>query len=317
MPNRNPDRPLLGRLIAALVRASGRLPLPALHAIAITLGHLIWPLRDPNRRIIEANLAICYPDLTSRERQRLGRRSMVETAKTALEAGRLWFGPAAVTARLWRETVGAEHLEAAQAQGRGVILAIPHLGCWEFLGLALSRQQSMTSLYRPPRMTTLEQLVRDGRERFGARLVPVGSRGIRAVLTRLRDGELVAILPDQAPAKQNGVIAPFYGQPAWTMTLLGRVAASSGAPVVFTWAERLPRGRGFRVHFEPAPEGIADPDPEVATRALNQGVEACVRQRPDQYQWCYRRFGHIRGWKPYQKGGARRAPPGMDSGLRG
>ena len=301
MPPENPDHPLLGRFIASIIRGSGRLPLPILHALGSLLGHLIWPLRDPNRRIIEANLGICYPDRSPRERRRLGRRSMIETAKTALEAGRLWYGPARVTERLWRETVGAEHLEAAQSQGRGVILAIPHLGCWEFLGLALSRQQPMTSLYRPPRMTNLEGLVRAGRERFGARLVPVGSRGIRAVLTRLRAGELVAILPDQAPAKENGVIAPFCGKPAWTMTLLGRLATSSGAPVVFTWAERLPRGRGFRVHFEPAPEGIADADPEVATRVLNEGVEACVRQRPDQYQWCYRRFAHIEGWKPYGK----------------
>ncbi|MGM0413058.1 MAG: lysophospholipid acyltransferase family protein, partial [Pseudomonadota bacterium] len=285
----NPDHPVLSRIIPGLVRGAGRLPLPLLHALAAGMAHLIWPLRETNRQVIEANLAICYADLTPRQRRRLGRRSMVETARTALEAGRLWFGPAAVTERLWRETVGIEHLEAAQAQGRGVILAIPHLGCWEFLGLILSRRQAMTSLYRPPRMAALEQLVRDGRERFGARLVPVGPRGIRAVLTRLRAGELVAILPDQAPAKENGVIAPFCGQPAWTMTLLSRLAASSGAPVVFTWAERLPRGRGFRVHFEPAPEGIADPDPEVATRALNAGVEGCVRQRPEQYQWCYRR----------------------------
>ncbi|MFP4695437.1 lysophospholipid acyltransferase family protein [Thiohalospira sp.] len=301
MTTTSADRPVLGRLITGLVRGAGRLPLPILHAVAVVLAHLIWPLRETNRQVIEANLAVCYADRTPRQRRRLGRRSMVETAKTALEAGRLWYGPAAVTDRLWRETVGAEHLEAAQAKGCGVILAIPHLGCWEFLGLALSRRQPMTSLYRPPRMAALEQLVRDGRERFGARLVPVGPRGIRAVLTRLRAGELVAILPDQAPAKENGVIAPFCGEPAWTMTLLGRLAASSGAPVVFTWAERLRRGRGFRVHFEPAPEGIADADPEVATRALNQGVEACVRRCPEQYQWCYRRFGHIQGWKPYRR----------------
>ena len=301
MTTTRPDRPVLSRIIARLVRATGRLPLPLLHALATGMAHLIWPLHETNRRVIEANLRICYADLTPRQRRRLGLRSMIETARTALEAGRLWFGPATVTERLWRETVGAEHLEAAQAQGRGVILAIPHLGCWEFLGLALSRQQPMTSLYRPPRMAALETLVREGRERFGARLVPVGSRGIRAILTRLRAGELVAILPDQAPARENGVIAPFCGQPAWTMTLLGRVAASSGAPVVFTWAERLPRGRGFRVHFEPSPEGIADPDPGIATRALNAGVEACVRQCPEQYQWCYRRFGRIKGWKPYRK----------------
>jgi KDO2-lipid IV(A) lauroyltransferase len=86
------------------------------------------------------------------------------------------------------------------------------------------------------------------------------------------------------------VYAPFFGEPALTMTLLPRLARRTGAAVLFVFVERLPRARGYRMHWLPAPEGIADADPVISATALNRGVEACVALCPEQYQWTYRRF---------------------------
>jgi KDO2-lipid IV(A) lauroyltransferase len=127
------------------------------------------------------------------------------------------------------------------------------------------------------------------RERFGAALVPADMAGVRALLKALRRGELLGILPDQEPRHGNGVFSPFFGIPAYTMTLLARLAQQSAAPVFVTYAERLARGAGFRLHFQPL-----DLEPhysvEEITAAVNAGIEDCVRRLPQQYQWSYKRF---------------------------
>jgi KDO2-lipid IV(A) lauroyltransferase len=106
---------------------------------------------------------------------------------------------------------------------------------------------------------------------------------------------MVGILPDQRPRGGEGVDAPMFGLPRRTMTLFGRLAERSGAAVVFAFAERLPRGDGFRIHVLPSPPGIADADAQVAAAALNQGIAACVERAVDQYQWTYKIYGY---WEP-------------------
>jgi Kdo2-lipid IVA lauroyltransferase/acyltransferase len=117
--------------------------------------------------------------------------------------------------------------------------------------------------------------------------------GVRTLYKRLAAGGAVGILPDQKPRAGEGQFAPFYGRDALTMVLLPRLAMRTGATVLFAFAERLPRGAGFRIHLLPAPEGVADADPQRACVALNRGVEACVERAFAQYQWHYRRWsGH-------------------------
>jgi KDO2-lipid IV(A) lauroyltransferase len=112
---------------------------------------------------------------------------------------------------------------------------------------------------------------------------------------------VVGILPDQQPKQGEGEFAPLFGTPALTMVLLSRLAQRTGATVLFAFAERLQDGRGFRLHFLPAPPGVADPDLATAVAALNRGVEDCVRIAPAQYQWHYKRYsirppGDTRRW---------------------
>ncbi|MGA7802275.1 MAG: lysophospholipid acyltransferase family protein, partial [Gammaproteobacteria bacterium] len=240
----------------------------------------------------EANLARCLQDVPARERRRLARRSLMETGKTAAESGAVWLWPPQRVMPLVREIVGEAVMEQAVAQGKGVILATPHLGSWEMSGLYAAVRFGITSLYRPPRMAELDSLIRGARERTGAHLVPTDAGGIRALYQALGRGEVIGILPDQEPAPGAGLFAPWFGVPAYTMLLLARLARKSGAPVVFIYAERLPLGRGFRLHYRPAEDGIADRDPQTAASALNRTVEACVRALPEQYQWSYRRFRH-------------------------
>ena len=113
---------------------------------------------------------------------------------------------------------------------------------------------------------------------------------MRKLYKRLHAGGVVGILPDQQPGQGEGRFAPFFDTPALTMVLLPRLAQRTGAQVLFAFAERLPRGAGYRIHFLPAPEEIAAEDLPTAVAALNRGVENCVRIAPEQYQWSYKRY---------------------------
>jgi KDO2-lipid IV(A) lauroyltransferase len=174
---------------------------------------------------------------------------------------------------------------------RGLIVAAPHLGCWELLNYWLCSRTPIAIAYRPPRRAELEPLLLRARGGLAAEQVRAeGSAGVRKLFKRISSGGVVGILPDQQPKQGEGEFAPFFGTPASTMVLLSRLAERTGATVLFAFAERLPQGAGYALHFLPAPAQIADTDLAVAAAALNRGVEACVRLAPTQYQWHYKRY---------------------------
>jgi len=113
----------------------------------------------------------------------------------------------------------------------------------------------------------------------------------------LRRGDAVGMLPDQAPARGEGVWAPFFGRMAYTVTLPGKLAAQSGAPVLLTAAQRLPRGRGWRVHFVRVPQPLPD-TPEAQAALFNAAMETLIRRFPTQYLWSYNRYKTPRGAPP-------------------
>jgi KDO2-lipid IV(A) lauroyltransferase len=276
-------------LIIALLKLLARLPLSWLHGLGWAIGRLFYLLPNRERRHAQINLQLCFPGLRDRERQNLLARSLEQTGRTLFEITAIWFWPIDRVLALIQEISGQKYLQ--REQGRGLIVLSPHLGCWEIAGLYLASRGSVTSLYRPPRQTLFEPLVKQARERSGAELVPTDAKGVRRLYKVLQSGGTVGILPDQQPDSDKGaVFAPFFGVPALTMLLINRLIRKTGAKVVFCYAERLPGGRGFHIHYLPAPAGLAEDEPHEAARALNEGVEVCVRRVPDQYQWTYKRF---------------------------
>jgi len=185
---------------------------------------------------------------------------------------------------------GQALFDAARARGKGLIIAAPHLGCWELLNYWLAARTPLSIVYRPPRQPALEPLLLKVRGNLPVEQVRAEGAGVRALYRRLADGGVVGILPDQRPKQGDGVMAPFFGVPALTMVLLSRLARRTEADVLFAVAERLPRGGGFRLHFLEAPADIADENLDVACAALNRGVERCVALALPQYQWTYKRF---------------------------
>lgn len=279
-------------LIRALFRALAALPLWGVQALGWLVGSVAALVPNRERRNAEVNLALCFPGMPGDERRRFLRRTLIQSACTLLEAPRAWLRSPAETLAKVDPQDGAALIVERLARGKGLIYAAPHLGNWEMGAHFLAHASPLTALYRPPREQALESLMVEGRGRSGATIVPTDAGGMRALYQALGRGEAIAILPDQQPKSDGGaaVFAPFFGVPALTMTLVSRLARRTGAAVLYVYVERLPRARGFRMHWMPAPDGIDDADRAVAAAALNRGVEACIAGCPTQYQWTYRRF---------------------------
>jgi KDO2-lipid IV(A) lauroyltransferase len=282
------------------LRLLALLPLRALHGLGAGFGRLQLWWRGRPARAAAVNLRIARPQLDDPARAALLREVMVEHGKSASEIVKVWGAGAERALGLVREVRGEALFDAALATGKGVIIAAPHLGCWELLNYWLCSKTPLAILYRPPRIAAIEGLLRKVRGALAPEQVRADGAGVRTLYKRLAAGGTVGILPDQKPRAGEGEFAPFFGRDALTMVLLPRLAARTGATVLFAFAERLPQGAGFRIHLLPAPAGLTDADHAVACRALNAGVQTCVELAFAQYQWPYRRFSAVGLVNPYE-----------------
>jgi len=289
MSRRRKDR-LRTPIARALLHGVSRLPLGAAHRLGGALGWLASWVPNRDREVTEFNVSLCFPELSETQRQRLARRSMVESGKGVTELPACWLWPGDKFLALVRGVSGQDVVDAARARNKGVIFAIPHLGAWEFLGPYLGYHFQTVGLGKPLKM--LDDLVTAARIRLGGHMVPANTTGVRQLLRTLKHGGVVGILPDQVTdtAQGAGVLAPFFGVPADTNVLIPNLALRTGAPVVFAFAERLPRGRGFHLHFRANPPLEGEPTADNMARQINEQIEACVRGLPEQYLWGYKRF---------------------------
>jgi KDO2-lipid IV(A) lauroyltransferase len=269
------------------LRLIGRLPLSVLHPAGVVAGWIAW-LADPVfRRRLRSNLVASGLVTDEPAIRRVLREAVASAGRAVLELPWLWCRPQAEVAARVQVVHGEAWLREAQAAGRGILFLTPHLGAFEVTPQWYGLDRRITVMYRRPRLEWLDPLLRAGRARGRIALVPADLSGVRALLRALRAGEAVGLLPDQAPAAGEGIWAPFFGRPAWTMTLVGRLARATGATVLMAFARRLP-GRGYALEFHPValpPDGDARAD----ARAVNAAVEAAVARCPGQYLWSYNR----------------------------
>jgi KDO2-lipid IV(A) lauroyltransferase len=281
-------------LPAVLFRMLARLPLPALHALGGAAGRAVYFLSPTYRRNLKENLSLA---LGAGEAKRLAGTAAAEAGRMSLELPRLWVPPLAEVAALVRSVTGWELFEAAWARGEGVLLIVPHLGCFEMIAQHMATRAPMTALYRPPRQAWLRPVVEAGRRRDKLTLVPTDLSGVRAMLKALKRRETVGILPDQAPSAGDGRWLPFFGRPAYTMTLAARLSEAGRVTAILGFAERLPHGKGFDIHFFPMPEPLAG-DTEARAATINRATEWLIRRCPQQYLWGYNRYKVPAGAEP-------------------
>ena len=277
-------------VVLGFLRLTSVLPLRLLHWLAGGLGWLFAVIPNRSAATTRRNIAACVPHLSDTEQETLARQSLKGMVCTALEMGKAWLLPIEGTLAQVTEIEGLEVLQAAAKTGEGVILLAPHLGNWEIFGYFACEGIASNFMYQPPKNPQMDALLRGVRAKSGVQLAPTNRKGVALLLSALQRGELVGVLPDQVPADEGGVYADFFGKSAFTMTLTSRLA-QRGKPRVFCgFAQRLPKGKGFKVIVHEADAGIYDQDLAASAAAINRSIERCVLLAPEQYQWEYKRF---------------------------
>ena len=273
-----------------------RLPLSVVQALGGLLGWLVYAVSGSYAQRLRENMALAGLDVA-----RLASTAAAEAGRQSLETAWVWLRPRSDLARkiTWAD---APVIDAALADGRAVIILTPHLGCFEAIaqGYALrpeARTRPMTALYRRPRKDVLLPLVEDARAKDGLLLAPADMRGVRMLMRAIKLKQVLGILPDQVPSQGDGVWAPFFGKPAYTMVLPAKLALSGNAIVLVLGAERLPQGAGFRIHVERLAEQLTGA-PEHDVAAINRAIEKMVLRFPTQYLWGYNRYKRPAGAPP-------------------
>jgi KDO2-lipid IV(A) lauroyltransferase len=275
-----------------LVRWLARRSLRSLHALGFALGWAGHALSPAYRRRARENARRAGVDNATQ------RAAVAEAGRMVAELPWLWLSEAARPISRWSRWEGAELIDAALAQDRGLLLLTPHLGVFEVCAQAYAERygerRPITALYRPARQPWLRELEETARARPGLATAPATLAGVRQMIRALRRGETVGLLPDQVPPDGMGVWAPFFGHDAYTMTLAARLVQQTGCAWLLMWCERLPRGRGYVLRVQP-PAGPLPDGEQAAAAAINREMERLILQCPQQYLWGYHRYKRPRG----------------------
>lgn len=282
------------RCYLGLVRWLARLPLPVLQAAGGTVGRVVYRFSGNYRRHFDANLLQAMgPELA----RKIAAQAQAEAGKAVFELPWLWLHTRSEILKTLQRVDGWHHVEAARSAGKGILFLTPHLGCFEITAqyaASHSDASPITVLFRPPRQRWAESILRFGRTRTGMQIAPADLSGVRRLIRALKSGESVGLLPDQVPPAGQGAWLPWFGKPAYTMTLAARLA-QTGASVIFAYAERLPAGRGFVLTCQAPANPLPLDDLEATAAAINDALMQLISCCPTQYLWGYNRYKTPRG----------------------
>ncbi|MDI1308263.1 MAG: lysophospholipid acyltransferase family protein [Methylotenera sp.] len=272
-------------MLSLLLKPLSLMSLPAIHRLGALLGRLMFLFMPQSKQLIVENLRQSHLFKDELSLKQAVKSNIEESGKSILETFAIWQKSEQELVGLIKQTQGWNDVEAAVQAGKGVIFLTPHLGCFEIASIYYGSQYPVTVLFRAPKMKWILPLIEKGRTRTDVTLAEANTSGVRKLMQALKKGEAVGILPDQIPSAGEGEWAPFFGKPAYTMTLASKLANKTGAAVIAVFGERLPKGEGFIVHCKRLEDGA------IATPALlNKAIEKQIEQQPTQYLWNYPRY---------------------------
>jgi KDO2-lipid IV(A) lauroyltransferase len=271
----------------AFMRAGVCLPFDWQLALGKRLGALSRVVHRSRRAVVDRNLEICFPELSASAREALAKAHFEAMGASIVEMAMGWFGSLETIRRRVR-VVSAEHLAAARARGRGVVLYSGHYTSTEF---ALSVVQPLCGrfcgMYKAARNPVMNDIMLKGRLRSVHRMFADDS--IRDMFRELAANSVVWYASDQRYSRKGGALLPFFGEPAMTNTAVSRLARISGAVVLPYFCRRLENGH-YEVTFGAPLDNFPTGDPAHDTLRLVAKIEEFVRTCPEQYLWVHRRF---------------------------
>ncbi|GAA5163505.1 lipid A biosynthesis acyltransferase [Viridibacterium curvum] len=282
-------RSLPTAILAPLIWLLHWLPLPVQAAVGWVLGHLLYLLVAPRRRVVHTNLRLCFPELSDAERGRLARRNVVAVVRSMLERGVIWWGSEARIRRLV-EVRGLEHMHKLHEEGRNMILLVPHFVGLDVAGARLTMELDGVGIYSAQLDKLLERLLMRGRLRFGNQMLLSRQEGIRGAVRAMKTGRPFFYLPDLDYGPKESVFVPFFGVQTATIPGLSRVARLADAAVIPVVTLMKPWGTGYVCTLSAPWTDFPSDDAVADTARMNAWIESEVRQRPAEYYWVHKRF---------------------------
>lgn len=250
------------------------------------LGRFSYLLGGQRRHVARVNIALCFPELTDKQREDLVRKTLISTGEAAMEVAGSYCNRRIDLHKRTR-IKGIEHLEKAKGKGKGVLLIGMHLNTLDVASRVIGEMMPLSAVYRPVKNPVVETLVSHGR---GGNIEHYIDRmALRQLLRVLKAGKVVWYAPDQNYGNREAVFAPFFGVPTATITATSRIARMSSAALVPVSHFRLPGGQ-YEIVFGPEISNFPSGDDIEDATVINKIIENEVRKAPEQYLWVHRRF---------------------------
>lgn len=281
---------LMSRMGIGFMRALAHVPLPLVRGFGAVLGRVLHVAAVPRRRVVDTNLALCFPDKSPAERRRIARETFVYVAQSWLDRSWLWHASEETVGRRLAVTGSAVEIDEIANGTDPMILFAPHFYGLDAAATALTMHTSRpsTTIYTTQRDPMVDEWIREGRKRFGNVVTLNRVDGIKPIVAGLRKGGLLYLLPDMDFGRDQTVFVPFYGVPAATVPSLSRFARLGRAKVVPVIA-RLTR-QGYEIEVLPAWRDFPTDDVIADTALMNERLKGYIDTMPSQYYWVHRRF---------------------------
>ena len=256
------------------------------HFAGSFVGLSIYLINSKSKKVATSNIDICFPEMSKFEKRLLVKKSLIETGKNLTESALIWNQSFDENEKYIRNIYGQQYME----QNNKTILLVPHIGCWEITGRVIALKRPVTFLYKPLKKNEQNQYLFEHRNQGNLIMASADKSGVLKLQRALKKGQLIGILPDQNPGEEGAVMAPFFNRQVSTMTLLVRLAKKHQAKVVMLWANRLEKGKGFDLNFEPIELNLDSDDVLEQVTLMNKSIERLIERFPEQYMWTYKRF---------------------------
>jgi KDO2-lipid IV(A) lauroyltransferase len=278
-----------------LLKCIAILPLSFLQKIASWAAFFLFHTHSNIKRITSINLQLAYPELDEIALQQRIRLSIRSQCLTYIEFIKCWGMPPQYSLDLLKNIHGTERLEDALANQKGVIVVIPHFGCWELLNAWLNVYTQPMIMYKPDKIKGVNRYILNARQKFNATLVPTDDTGIRQIFRHLKQGGLTVVLPDHLPKASGGIYSHFFQQNTLSATLVSKMAAKTQCNVIGLSCIRNPELSSFDVHCIDLPTSIQSSDLQQSVDSLNLAMQEMIHLAPEQYIWSYKRFRNCYG----------------------
>jgi len=279
-------RSLKAKLVIGLIKLLASLPLGMARTLLRPLAWLQMLISNENKRVSKVNIETCLSQLEPKVRHNILNSSLRSSTDLISETAHIWLHNYKYNRSLITSVKGMEVFREAQKDTVGNLVISPHLGNWELLYAYLGFEFNASGLYKPPNIPELEPIMLAGRQE-GGEIIRTSTMEVRKMLRVIKKGQSLFLLPDQQPPDGSGVFAPFFGQPAYTMTLLQGLLKRTKAKLWIAHCLRIEKG--FELDINPL-ELDYNSEPEAFASQLNQALETVILKAPEQYQWAYKRF---------------------------